>query len=62
MTTFQAGDTARTKENGRSKLGESTGKGLGVAGAANKDRKSHILRCCFPALCSNGNTGINQGA
>lgn len=40
LTTFQAGDTARTKENGRSKLRESAGKGLGVAGAAHKDGKS----------------------
>lgn len=61
LTALQAGDTARTKENGRSRLGESTDQGLGVAGAAHEDRKSPIFRCCLPALCSNGNTDINQG-
>lgn len=58
--THQAEDTARTKEKGRRKLHESTGKGLGVAGAANVDRSSPVLRGCLLALCTNSNTGINQ--
>lgn len=47
----QVEDIARAKENGRSKLDECIGKGLGVAGAANTGRRSHVFRCCLPALC-----------
>lgn len=47
----QVEDIARAKENGRSKLDECIGKGLGVAGAANTGRRSRIFGCCLPALC-----------